>query len=352
MLVLSLCASVAFASPPPTNPSAFLDKPLSNTSHADAVKFEVLSNSNHNFFTGLTVSTMLNSLQSVINGNTNVFGGYTGSGHQARVSNSSQRSQLQSLVNDLRSFPGATELLSMTVNSGSSAFVDEYGIQYTSPPAAYYQSLEVADSNKHEITFTAGRSTAIGSVAKSSQLRITSGQHEYSIFAYGYTTPIVIDMDNDGRLQASNGKWLPHALTSNAQLVAFDITGNGTKELIEWVGAKDGLLVTGYEAGKEINGLNLFGDAGGFANGYAKLATLDTNNDNVLTGTELNGLMVWQDKNSNASVDKGEMRSLASLGITSINTNHNNMVSSCVINGETVKMWDWHPFTMKVAKVK
>ncbi|BBM82427.1 hypothetical protein [Candidatus Uabimicrobium amorphum] len=165
-----------------------------------------------------------------------------------------------------------------------------------------------------------------------------------------YATPLVLDMDGDKKLQASGGKWLPHRFDPKSKTATFDINGDHFAEFMEWVGPNDGLLVR-YEKG-EMNGLNLFGDAGGFKHGFEKLSVLDKNNDKAISGEELKGLSVWQDKNGNAKVDKGEIKSVQSLKITSISVKHRMFSSSFVQDGKTKSMWDWHPAIQIIKRIR
>jgi hypothetical protein len=48
---------------------------------------------------------------------------------------------------------------------------------------------------------------------------------------------------------------------------------------------------------------------------------LDDNNDNQLTGTELNGLAVWSDIDCDGKSDAKEVRSVQELGITALSCN-------------------------------
>lgn len=181
-------------------------------------------------------------------------------------------------------------------------------------------------------------------------IAITVGNRKYELYDYRYASPIVLDLDGDGKLEASNGEWLPHPY-NNARMVEFDLNGDGFVEITEWVGTNDGLLVV-YKGGEEVTGAQLFGDCDGFVNGYEKLSVLDANGDSQLSGDELKTLSVWQDKDFNAKVDEGEVTSLAQLNITSISLTHKDLVSSFTQNGETKKMWDWYPVVSRVKKVK
>lgn len=140
---------------------------------------------------------------------------------------------------------------------------------------------------------------------------ITVGNTQYKLTNTIFTSPLVLDMNGDGKLEASNGKWLPH-LYEKSPIAQFDMNGDGFTELVEWVGPNDGLLLV-YKEGKEVTGNDLFGEAGGWNNGYEKLRLYDANEDLVLNGEELAELSIWQDKNSNAKVDDGEIASLEEL---------------------------------------
>lgn len=64
-------------------------------------------------------------------------------------------------------------------------------------------------------------------------------------------------------------------------------------------------------------GKHLFGDMGSlFKSGYQKLAAVhDGNHGGNVAGSELPGLAIWVDANSNAKVDAGELKSLAEYNI-------------------------------------
>jgi hypothetical protein len=82
----------------------------------------------------------------------------------------------------------------------------------------------------------------------------------------------------------------------------------------------------------------MFGDNGG-TTAYAKLALLNTNNTgasaNAITSadTAWNTLKVWQDVNSNGKTDAGELKTFASLGITSIGLQSS---TATTLNGHAV----------------
>ncbi|MEM9220165.1 MAG: Ig-like domain-containing protein [Cyanobacteria bacterium P01_F01_bin.150] len=77
-----------------------------------------------------------------------------------------------------------------------------------------------------------------------------------------------------------------------------------------------------YGNGKIDSRAELFG--GGVGEGFAKLATFDSNNDGWvdMTDTQFNELFIWQDANSNGIPDMGELMSLDAANITSLKVTH------------------------------
>lgn len=139
-------------------------------------------------------------------------------------------------------------------------------------------------------------------------------------------TPVALDLNGDGQINVTGDSTSFEYAGETGKTVEFDINGDGKADKIEWLdGSGDGLLVDNRDgnAATDMSGARLFGDQGGaFANGYEKLAMLDANGDNQLTGAELEGLSVWID-NGDAVVQDGELRSVQDLGINSIATNFN-----------------------------
>jgi hypothetical protein len=134
-------------------------------------------------------------------------------------------------------------------------------------------------------------------------------------------------------------------------VAVFDFNANGFEVMMEWVGPGDGLLVEPKLDGS-VDGSCLFGTTGGYASGFEKLAARDANHDSKLTGHELEGLNVWQDRNGNARVDEGELRSVTALGITEIHLDHISYRSTFVMNGATRVMWDWWPTALNLKRVR
>ncbi|MEW6284564.1 MAG: hypothetical protein AB1758_38480, partial [Candidatus Eremiobacterota bacterium] len=142
-----------------------------------------------------------------------------------------------------------------------------------------------------------------------------------------------------------------------AEKIRFDLDGDGVKELTEWMGNRDGLLLKLSEdqveqfrsSGRlEVSGRELYGDQGGrYSDGYEKMRVLsDSDGNGQLSGDELANHFVWQDLNGDGTVGNGELRSVQEAGITSINTTHDGQFrSSFAIDGEERQTWDWWPNT-------
>ena len=179
---------------------------------------------------------------------------------------------------------------------------------------------------------------------------LTYNGQKLEVVAFVSVSPIVIDLDGNGEIDVDRNEWIPHSNRFNIDRAKmFDINGDGDKDLTEWLGSKDGLLVAPIDEVKVLGGRELFGTAVGFIDGYQKLGLLrDANNDGVVTGDELEGLKVWIDENQNAVCEPSELVSVQKVGITSIKTEHDNFKSSCTKWGKTVTTWDWWPTVMMV----
>jgi hypothetical protein len=249
------------------------------------------------------------------------------------------------------------------ISSAQNYFLDEYGQMVSSTDT---NVMSRWNANYNVVSETSTAYVASGRVSGTPSASVYGGTSDdgdrarhyidainiyidgkkYTIQDQVTCSPIVLDLDGDGQLQASSGQWLPHKYLGG-KLVKFDMDGDGFVDMSEWVGPNDGLLIA-YKGQETVTGHNLFGDADGFLNGYFKLQLLDVDKNGKLNGEELKTLSVWQDKNSNAKIDAGEVKTVKELGITELNLNHKNLVSNFVQNGETKTMWDWYPSTFAI----
>ena len=162
--------------------------------------------------------------------------------------------------------------------------------------------------------------------------------------AQKYVSPLVLDLDGDGRLTASRGLWQPHPARLTGPYVAFDLDGDGFKDITEWIGAGEGLLTT---SPNPTSGRDLLGTAGGWPDGFAHLAAVfDLDHNGRVEGAELNGLYAWSDANTNGLADPGEVASVAGMGIVWIASTHAGDFSSSYQMadiGQPRRMFDWWP---------
>jgi len=156
-------------------------------------------------------------------------------------------------------------------------------------------------------------------------------------------SPLVLDLNGDGLLSASRGLWLTHPAKLTGPYAAFDMDGDGFKEVTEWIGAGDGLLVTSTNP---TSGRDLVGTAGGWKDGFQHLAArYDLDHNGWLEGAELNGLYVWQDANTNGLAEPAEVLAAQSARIDGIAVTDSGdyTASFRYADGSTGRLWDWWP---------
>ncbi|MHC4185496.1 MAG: hypothetical protein ACYSR4_06140, partial [Planctomycetota bacterium] len=135
--------------------------------------------------------------------------------------------------------------------------------------------------------------------------------------------------------------------------VRFDLDGDGVTELWPWVKPTTGILVWDPEQrGQIISGRQMFGSVTWwlfFKDGYHALDALDDNRDGELTGSELDGIRVWFDRDCDGTSRPDEVVSLAELGIISISTKASGKDSGCptstygitLSDGRRLPTYDW-----------
>jgi hypothetical protein len=174
-------------------------------------------------------------------------------------------------------------------------------------------------------------------------------------------SPVAVDLNGNGQLDLlSGGMWqrAPERALVSTALRPFKLDGK-TEKLWEWISNEDGLLVYNPEGLEEleVTGENLFGNYSfgkRWVHGYEPLATLDADGNGRLEGEELKAVWVWKDMNSDAKVQKGELRSSERVGVETVYVNPqvdrwgNAMVEAGVrlkpnAKGEVILLssWDW-----------
>lgn len=132
-------------------------------------------------------------------------------------------------------------------------------------------------------------------------------------------SPIGIDVYENGRVGRITGEF-----NINIDGDYDSGTGdNGDEELNEWFAPDVGILVHDPPADGTVSGKHLLGDMGGiYPDGYAKLATFDSDHDGVVNGAELDLFHIWIDGNSNAHLDVGELYNMSHFNIVGVSTMH------------------------------
>ncbi|USO04205.1 MAG: type I secretion C-terminal target domain-containing protein [Rhodospirillales bacterium] len=122
--------------------------------------------------------------------------------------------------------------------------------------------------------------------------------------------PLVLDLDGDGV-----------ELVGLEAGILFDMDNDVDLEQVGWVARDDALLALDRNGDGVINDQSeLFGNTDVYADGFANLASYDSNNDGVIDARDAiwNDLIVWQDVNADGVSDSAEMYTLAQMGIASI----------------------------------
>lgn len=138
-----------------------------------------------------------------------------------------------------------------------------------------------------------------------------------------YQSPIVLDMNGDGTL-ALTDVWNQKTLTK------FDMALEGRDVPTGWVDGEDAFLALDKNGnGKIDNSSELFGEYTNavvmgpktFKNGFLALAQYDSNKDGIVDARDrdFNKLSLWFDRNQNGRTDQGELVSLATKGVASMN---------------------------------
>lgn len=154
-----------------------------------------------------------------------------------------------------------------------------------------------------------------------------------------FVSPIAIDMNGDGRIHTIGGSF------------NVDVDNDGIADHLQaWFGPSDAILLPKKAEefiGSAVTGELLFGaEVNRYKDGFEELATLDSDNSNALEGKELDGLMLWFDRNSDTIIDATEIQPMQNLlPVTSIPVSHYKFVARLALeDNESILMEDvWFP---------
>lgn len=127
-------------------------------------------------------------------------------------------------------------------------------------------------------------------------------------FASLFSSPIVIDLGNNGLSLLSRS-------TAN---VYYDVEGKGFAKDVGWIQNTEAFLVRDVNGNGVIDSVKEMFGANDGTSAFAKLAALDTNSSNSLTGSELSTLRLWVDADKDGVTDAGELKTLSSYNIAQI----------------------------------
>ena len=131
------------------------------------------------------------------------------------------------------------------------------------------------------------------------------------------SSPITLDLGGDG-IQT----------IGISQGVQFDLLNTGYTVTTGWLSGDDAFLATDDNGNGIIDDRSeLFG--GGVGEGFAELATFDSNNDGVVNAQDerFGELLIWQDINEDGITNQGELMTLEASAIASIDTGYKDVFS-------------------------
>lgn len=135
--------------------------------------------------------------------------------------------------------------------------------------------------------------------------------------------------------------------------VEFDLTGYGQEPPCQWVRPSTCFLVWDECGdGAVESGVDLFGSTTWqlfFRDGYEALSALDDDGNGWLAGSEMIGISVWQDRDSDGHSDAGEVQPAALAGIAAIATQADSIDGISLMNsgglvmadGQALPTYDW-----------
>lgn len=126
--------------------------------------------------------------------------------------------------------------------------------------------------------------------------------------------PIILDLDGDG-LELVN---------QSSSRANFDWNGDGVRDRTGWIGKGDGLLVFDRDGNGKVSGaseLSFINDKPGARSDLEGLQAFDSNGDGVFSAgdAQWNSFRIWQDKDGDGKVDKGEFLTMGKAKVASIN---------------------------------
>ena len=128
-----------------------------------------------------------------------------------------------------------------------------------------------------------------------------------------FITPLLVPLDNAAGVDD---------IVDRGAAVRFDADGLGRGGAWSWITPRAAWLVWDpARTGRVRSGTQLFGNVTFWLfwpDGYRALASLDDDGDGSISGPELDGLALWQDRDADGVSDAGEVRPVQRWGVTSL----------------------------------
>ncbi|WP_283404382.1 tandem-95 repeat protein [Roseibium denhamense] len=200
-------------------------------------------------------------------------------------------------------------------SGGSDNKHDKFEIDISISPTNYGASLIGNDTDQSPSGDIFMNNVSV-KITASNEMGNPSGATEYADFSYSYryiveSDPLAFDLNGDGTYFAKT-----------ADDFAFEIDGGVARS---WTSPDDGILAMDLDGSGAIeNGSELFSlsfDGGDFSSGLEALATLDSNQDGLISALDdqFAEIKMWVDADSDGLTDLGELLGLSDHGIEEIN---------------------------------
>ena len=138
------------------------------------------------------------------------------------------------------------------------------------------------------------------------------------------TSPIILDLDGNGVRTVS-------AADSNAR---YDLDGDGLADDTSWIGSTEGFLFLDRDGNGTVSNAGEFSfidDVTDARSDLEGLRAFDSNRDGILSSLDVRfgEFRVWQDRDGDGAAETGEILTLATAGVRSLN------LTGTVVNGTT-----------------
>ena len=130
----------------------------------------------------------------------------------------------------------------------------------------------------------------------------------------GVTSPIILDLDGQG----------VQTLSASDSRARYDMDGDGLADDTSWFGRTEGMLFLDRDGDGKVSNAGEFsfiGDVVGAQSDLEGLKAWDSNHDGLLSVLDVrfNDFRIWQDKDGDGVAEDGEVMTLTTAGVKSIN---------------------------------